>query len=329
MTFRSPLAALGVRRDGSRPGARTRSARARASAVVLAAATVAVLLAGCAAEPNGLGEGAAAAEVPAAAHTASPDAPLRPVLASTAGDVLGGVTDTITAAGAAAPALAEVHSVTFGGASAPITKRTRSTLVVTVPAAADYQPATVTVSLLDRAGSVVATLDDGYTYAASSPVGRQLAYALKYWKNYNSAEYGNLNPVGGDCANFVSQTLVARGWSMTDAWHNHGAGADWSPAWGYVPAMDDYFAANAASLGLQRLDSAQRDQVALGDIGIFDWGNTGARDHVEVVSAIRHVDGKTLIEFASHNLDYSYRDLDQTLTVEHPGATMHFWHLTR
>lgn len=305
-----------------------RARRTRVSAAALAVATVTMLLAGCAAAPSQFGE-AAAAEVPAAAHTQTPDAPLRPVLASAVGDVLGGASDTITVAADTGEALDEVRSVTFGGASAAITKRTRSSLVVTVPAAADYQPATVTVSLLDRTGAPVAALDDGYSYAATSPVGRQMAYALKYWKNYNAAEFGNLNPVGGDCANFVSQTLAARGWSMTDAWHNHGAGADWSPAWGYVPAMDDYLAANAASLGLQRLDSDQRDQVSLGDIGIFDWGNTGARDHVEVVTAIRHVDGKTLIEFASHNLDYSYRDLDQTLTVEHPGATMHFWHLTR
>lgn len=316
MTLRSTSASLGAR-----------SRRTRMVAVVVAVSTAALLLGGCAAEPHGAE--AAAAEVPAAAHANAPDAPVRPVLDSTVGDVLGSATVTITDTSNPATSLDAVHSVTFGGASAAIVKRTHSTIVVTTPAAADYQPATVTVSLLDRTGAAIATLDDAYSYTASTPVGRQLAYALKYWKNYNSAEYGNLNPVGGDCANFVSQTLAARGWSMTDAWHNRGAGADWSPAWGYVPAMDDYFAANAATLGLQRLDSNQRDQVALGDIGIFDWDGTGARDHVEVVDAIRHVGGKTLIEFASHNLDYGYRDLDATLTVEHPGAAMHFWHLTK
>ena len=35
-------------------------------------------------------------------------------------------------------------------------------------------------------------------------------YAEKYWKNYNK-NYYNYNPMGGDCANFVSQCLIAGG----------------------------------------------------------------------------------------------------------------------
>lgn len=233
------------------------------------------------------------------------------------GDVLGG---TITIAGSG---LDGVQGLRFGGAVAVVREKSATSLTVTVPAAPDYQPGSVPVTLDTPGGSIRLGT---YTYAAHSPVGRQMAYALRYWKNYNTARYGSLNSVGGDCANFVSQTLVARGWAMNDVWHDRDAGAQWTPVWGYVPAMDDYFLAHGDALGLERLDDTQRDRVTLGDIGIFDWEHDGDRDHVEVVDRITHDDGTIKIAFASHNLDYAYRDLDETITEEHPGATMHFWH---
>lgn len=298
---------------------RPRSARSRSTAMaaLTASAVAALLLAGCTAAPT-------AAVVEKVATTPA-QATTSASIVSAAGSVLGGASATIEGSG-----LGRVASVTFGGTPATIARgQSNRKLVVTVPAAVDYQPAAVSVSLLDKAGTAIATTSNTYAYTASTPVAKQLEYALTYWKNYNTAEYGNLNPAGGDCANFVSQTLIARGWSMNSSWYNDEAGDDWSPAWGYVPAMDDYFAANASALGLVRLSSGQRSEVALGDIGVFDWNDTGARDHVEVVTAIKHVDGKILIEFASHNDDYAFRDLDNTLTVQHPGASMHFWHLTR
>lgn len=219
-----------------------------------------------------------------------------------------------------------VGGVRFGTEAGVLQEKTATSLTVTVPPAHDYQPGEVPVTLDAAAGQVGL---GSYTYAARSPVGRQMAYALKYWKQYNTGRYGNLNSVGGDCANFVSQTLVARGWAMNDLWHDIDAGDRWTPAWGYVPAMDDYFRTHGAALGLERLDDTERARVALGDIGVFDWERDGDRDHVEVVDRItRDADGSIDIAFASHNLDFAYRDLDETITKEHPGATMHFWHFT-
>ena len=39
-------------------------------------------------------------------------------------------------------------------------------------------------------------------------------YAKKYWSNYNTPTYANYNPDGGDCANFVSQCLIAGGFNL-------------------------------------------------------------------------------------------------------------------
>jgi len=237
-------------------------------------------------------------------------------------------TRTVTIAG---HDLQNVTAVRFGTQTAAVKKATDSRLTVSAPAAAAYQPAKVDVTLLNKKGAAVASKSDAYRYTAGGGIAAQMRYALAHWKDYNTSEYGDLNPVGGDCANFASQTLIARGWTMNDDWYNHDAAASWSPSWGYVPAFDDYFAANASKYGFQKLSFSQADRakVSLGDIGVFEWANDGYRDHIEVVDKITHVNGTIKISFASHNDDYEYRDLDETITKQHPGAGGHIWHLTR
>lgn len=228
--------------------------------------------------------------------------------------------------------LQHVDKVVFGSTAVDVTSVTPTKVVATAPAAADYQPAAVSLSLLGANGKVLAKQPDALQYSASGGVAAQMTYALAHWNNYNTAQYGNLNPQGGDCANFVSQTLIARGWTMNDDWYNHDAAADWSPAWGYVPSMDQYFSDNASALGLEKLDfasQADRAKVALGDVAIFFWGDDTSPDHTQVVDKIDVVDGQYKISMASHNDDYAYRDLDTTITTQHPGSTGHFWHLTR
>jgi len=160
----------------------------------------------------------------------------------------------------------------------------------------------------------------------------QLAYAVAEWDDTDNPVYGNLDPVGGDCANFVSQTLIARGWKMDSTWYNYGNG-DWSAAWGYVPSLDDYLSANASNFGLEYLTASQRNQFAVGDIVIFSWEGTPNadtdQDHVEMISQITNQDGQISVKLASHNNYGLYRDLDEQITTEHPGATFHVWHLTQ
>jgi hypothetical protein len=307
---RSTRAAEGARLlvRGTRPGAR--------GAVVAAVAASLLVLTGCTA-PH-------AQTTPAADHTAqaSPSVTaVSPAQASVVGQKV-----TITGSD-----LQNVKRVTFGSTSVSVISASQGKVVAQAPAAANYQPSTVNLKLVGQSGKTLVSKPDALEYTAAGGVAAQMQYALAHWQNYNTAQYGDLNSVGGDCANFVSQTLIARGWTMNDDWYNHGAASDWSPAWGYVPAMDDYFAENAAGLGLEKLDFSQasRAKVALGDIAVFDWDADGSPDHVEVVDRITKVDGQYKIDLASHNDDYAYRDLDDTITTQHPGATGHFWHLTR
>lgn len=294
----------------------SRSRRLLPLAAVAAAA--ALLFTGCAGEPSPVTK-AAAGVAPVAEPKNATVSGIEPA----SGSVSGG-TVTITGAN-----LEKVAAVKIGAQAAAITQATSDKVVVTVPAAQSFAAGAVPVAVTDSAGKPVATGGATYTYQVVTPVDRQLAYAMAHWNNYNTAQYGDLNPVGGDCANFVSQTLIARGWQMNSEWYNHDAAADWSPAWGYVPAMDDYFRENAAQLGLTEYSFDQRDKIKVGDIVMFDWNNNDSLDHVQVVSGVQNVDGRITIQMVGHNDDTDYRDFDHTITVDHPGATGHFWSLSK
>lgn len=297
--------------------------RSRKPLVILAATLVVATLTACTSGAGASDQQDAAQRQTGAASVATPSVrSLKPATASVIR------TPTVSIGGTA---LQNVASVRFGTQTVAVRTATATKVTVTAPAAVDYQPAKVDVTLLDKRGKTVASVAGGYRNVSAPGVASQMQYALAHWKNYNTAQYGDLNPLGGDCANFASQTLVARGWKMTDAWYNRDAAASWSPSWGYVPAFDDYLAQNASTLGLEKLSFGQADRakVSLGDIGVFEWADDGYRDHIEVVDRITHVNGKILISFASHNDDYAFRDLDMTITKQHPGAGGHIWHLTR
>jgi hypothetical protein len=198
------------------------------------------------------------------------------------------------------------------------------TVIATVPPVPDYQPATVSVEVFAGRDEVQASEPLTYTYAPATAVDRQMEYLFAHWNNYNVAEWGDLNSIGGDCMNFVSQSLLARGWAMTDEWYSYDAGSDWGDAWGHVPSFDEWLRAHP-EYGASTLSFDQRDQVKIGDLVVFDWDGDGSLDHIQVVSSITVVDGVTKIGMVGHNLDSDYRDLDTVITVDHPGATGYFW----
>ena len=180
------------------------------------------------------------------------------------------------------------------------------------------------LSVAPRVEHVTATATSA---VASTPaIQAQLDYALAHWNNYNLEQFGDLNPVGGDCQNFVSQSLLARGWTMDAEWYSQDAGEDWGSAWGYVPAFDEYLRAHP-ELGATQASLDERSTIKIGDVVMFDWEGNGALDHVQIVSSITTVDGEIKIGMAGHNIDTDYRDLDTTLTVDHPGATAYFWRI--
>jgi hypothetical protein len=220
--------------------------------------------------------------------------------------------------------LSDVTGVTVNGAPATELAVESDELVTFVsPRSADFQPVAATIEV--QSGETAVPVSAPVSFTVQTPVDRQLSYALAHWNNYNLAAYGDMNPIGGDCVNFVSQTLIERGWKMTDEWHNRSAGADWTSAWIHVPTFERWLQANAESLGITPLTIDQRDQVKVGDIVVFDWNLNDSLDHTQIVSAVEVVDGKQRILMAGHNLDHNFRDLDNTITVEHPGAYAAFW----
>jgi hypothetical protein len=294
---------------------RTRTRILAAASVTTAAA---LLFTGCAGEPSPVTKAVAAAQsTPAAASTAVSS------IEPAAGSVSGG-TVTITGTN-----LQKVGRIQIGTQAATVTQATADKVVAVVPAAQGFQAGAVPITVTEKDGDAVPTEGKTYEYQVQSAVDKQLAYAMTYWKDYNSAEWGDLNSVGGDCANFVSQTLIARGWQMNDEWYNHDAAADWAPAWGYVPSMDAYFRANAAELGLTEYSFDQRDKIKVGDIVMFDWNDNDSLDHVQIVSAVENVNGQIKIKMVGHNEDSDYRDLDEAITVDHPGGIGHFWSLSK
>jgi len=291
----------------------------RTIALAAVAASAALAFTACAGEPSPVTKAVAQAAAPSPSPTSSVVSSIQP----STGSVSGG---TVTLTGTN---LEKVAAVQIGGRPAPVTQASDDKVVVSVPAAANFQAGSVPVTVTDKSGKPVTTAASSYDYQVQTPVDKQLAYALTYWKNYNTAAYGDLNPVGGDCANFVSQTLIARGWQMNGEWYNHNAAASWSPAWGYVPAMDNYFRENAAQLGLTEYSFDQRDKIKVGDIVMFDWNDNNSLDHVQIVSGIQNVNGQIKIQMAGHNEDSDYRDLDEAITVDHPGGIGHFWSLSK
>lgn len=152
-------------------------------------------------------------------------------------------------------------------------------------------------------------------------VAAQTAYLLEYAIDYNLAEWGNYNPSGGDCVNFTSQGLLARGWQMDGTWSSSGPGGA-STAWILTPALERYMkAAGFVSHGVEDLD-----RVRVGDVGIFNWGETSfAADHTMTVSKVEYTVDGPVVYFASHNSDGQYRELKKALYEEHTDSIVRIY----
>lgn len=316
--FRARLAYPGSVTPSLRPA--PARPRRRALVAVIAAAAATALLAGCTG-PAPAADGRSLVPGVGSGVSASPElAAVSPAAASVSGG------DVLTLTGTA---LDEVDRVTVGGRdAADVTVVSATEVTAVAPRTAEYQP---------DSGEVIAWVGDEQVAAEAAPtvqyevrtgIDRQLSYALKHWQreDYNLEEWGTLNPVGGDCANFVSQTLIQRGWEMTDDWFSYDQSTNRTGSWGYVPAMDAWLEANAEQYGLTKLSSEQRDQVKVGDIVMFDWERNGTNNHVQIVSDVVHeADGSISILMVGHNKDTDFRDFDETITVDWPGGAGYFW----
>ncbi|CAN5332695.1 hypothetical protein BH11ACT4_BH11ACT4_12970 [soil metagenome] len=225
--------------------------------------------------------------------------------------------------------LTTVDRVTFGGEEATaVTVLDAAHVSVVVPHSTTYTEGSVPVAVYSSAQLPPVGSDSSlqYDYRGLTAVDRQLQYAFAHWDDYNLAEYGDFTTWGGDCMNFVSQTLVARGWSPTADWYND-AQEDWAPAFVDVPSFDSWLAGQP-EYGAVRLDGSQRSQLKIGDIVMFDWDDDGILDHAQIVSGMKMIDGQLHIYLVGHTIDTDYRDLDQALATEGgPDAKAYFWSL--
>ncbi|MFI6316541.1 amidase domain-containing protein [Nonomuraea sp. NPDC050556] len=160
--------------------------------------------------------------------------------------------------------------------------------------------------------------------------GRAAAYADRYWRSYNRV-YPNCNPVGGDCANFVSQALwdpgAANFPSERPYWHPGGlttCGAT-ATAWRYTPAQHRFFVANPrgsaynfASLGKKGSASYTRSynirSMFIGDVIFDDWTSNGEIDHVTIAVAYAG-DNSTLIDAHNTNRRHTRWDFGGSRTT--------------
>lgn len=241
--------------------------------------------------------------------------------------------------------LDQVGAVLVGGAPATIVGADEHTITFAVPAVDDAALGTTApVEFTDTAGrpvdvetptavvaagtSVVQPLEGeltgapeaevptaprtlSLTYTSDPGIDAQVGYVLAYWSSYNSAEYPVID--GYDCANFASQSLIARGWAMDGGWYLDRATGAMSPTWASSTALRDYLLTRTDRATY--LDDGQRSLVKAGDIAQFDWDGSGDRDHTAVVTRVEHTDAGTKVLVGGHTKDADYWDVDTALAT--------------
>jgi hypothetical protein len=170
-------------------------------------------------------------------------------------------------------------------------------------------------------------------------------YADKYWSNYNTPKYLNYNSVGGDCANFVSQSISDPG----------GGDAPWDSKWYYNWYSTSYTGASppdwrlAAGLHTYLLNSPEgstyndateeakgtysatlsKDQSSMqrGDvIFYYNLDNDSSIDHTTVQVA-ELADGTSIVDAHNGNHYHTRYDLGystKTLYLDHMHSTLYY-----
>jgi len=257
-------------------------------------------------------------------------------LSTTAAPFTGGTQVTVTGEG-----LDEIDSITVAGVPATIVTAAEDAVTFSVPAVSEgsigaaevqFAAAGVPVDIESAAAAVVAgasvpqtTTTDlsgivgastrdvpralTLTYTSNPAIDAQVGYVLTHWSSYNSGEYTVLS--GVDCANFASQSLIARGWAMDGTWYYDRATGAMSPSWSSSTAMRDWLTSRPDLA--TPLDDSQRGLVKVGDIAQFDWDSSGDRDHTAIVTRVEHTDSGTRVWVGSHTKDVDYWNVDEAL----------------
>jgi hypothetical protein len=148
-----------------------------------------------------------------------------------------------------------------------------------------------------------------YDYAAMA------AYAEKYWSNYNSA-YRRYGSAGGDCTNFLSQSLYAGGWKKVTnsaeeygTWYSKTSGD--SDTWIGVNEWSWFTQTAKRTTAL-----ANAYQMDVGDVLQMDFDKDGSKDH-SMMTTYRGSGGVPYLTY--HDAD-TYRRSLASLIVSNPDA---------
>ncbi|MEU6065898.1 MULTISPECIES: amidase domain-containing protein [Streptomyces] len=154
----------------------------------------------------------------------------------------------------------------------------------------------------------------GYDYKA------MVAYATKYWNKYNP-DYPDYNGqgAGGDCTNFVSQSLKAGGWK-----HVPGYTYDFHKWFGNSEIQSDSFVGvnefSWFALSSKRVTSlANVYQLDLGDVLQMDFNKDGSKDHSMIVT-YRSPMGVPYVSYHSTN---TYNRSVASLVASYPNAAFY------
>jgi hypothetical protein len=175
-----------------------------------------------------------------------------------------------------------------------------------LPNAVDYQPKVAAVTLTARSDLRARPTGLTFEYKVANRLDRQMAYAFKYWNVYSNSTFGYLS--GNDCANFTSQTLLARGWKRSAQWFDYGPG-DWSGTWVSSTALSNWLKKRPDLA--TRLNYRERDAVTVGDVVQFRWpGHSksySSWEHTAVVSKVVVLpDGRHDIYYVAHTNNRQY-----------------------
>jgi hypothetical protein len=151
----------------------------------------------------------------------------------------------------------------------------------------------------------------GYDYKAMA------TYAEKYWRTYNPA-YPDFNGqgAGGDCTNFVSQSLKAGGWK-----HVPGYVYDYTRWFGTADIQSHSFIGvnewSWFALNSKRVTSlANVYQMDVGDVLQVDFDKDGSKDHTMIVT-YRSPQGVPYLTYHSTN---TYRRSVASVIASYPNA---------
>ena len=130
--------------------------------------------------------------------------------------------------------------------------------------------------------------------------GEAVKYAKKYWQNYNP-KYANYKNDGGDCANFVSQCMIAGGLSFS------GCNVSWRDGHGCLPRVKDLKSC-LTQKGWHH--STSKPAKFKAGYPIF------SRSHSHAMLATT-VDGNT-VKFAAHTTNYYDHKLSESVDYYYP-----------